>query len=272
MINPNIRASFITALLLGSGMLAGCGGTKVLKEPQPFQPTQALAAASDQRVTATLDWVIVRDGPGTWARNADWDEYLLRVSNHTDTPIQVAGLIVTDSLDTRIEPQPARKLLVKASKQTARRYKKSGVKVKAGSGAGALIVGGAAVTLVGAGAAGAVALGASYGATVGSGAVAAGGLLLLGPALAVGGVMRGLNNSAVSDVIEDRQTVLPLAIDANAERNLDVFFPLAPSPRMVELTYTDADGEHRLIIDTSATLDGLHIDTDGDANTPDNSE
>ena len=28
---------------------------------------------------AALDWIIVRDGPGTWAKNVDWDEYLIRV-------------------------------------------------------------------------------------------------------------------------------------------------------------------------------------------------
>ena len=63
--------------VLSAFAVAGCGGTKVLKEPQPLQTTQPLAANSDQEVVATLDWVIVRDGPGTWARNADWDEYLL---------------------------------------------------------------------------------------------------------------------------------------------------------------------------------------------------
>ena len=78
--------SGILLLLLA---LSGCGGTKVLKEAQPIQTTQPLATVSDQQVTAILDWVIVRDGPGTWAKNADWDEYLLRIRNLSDQPIQV---------------------------------------------------------------------------------------------------------------------------------------------------------------------------------------
>ena len=242
--------------------LQGCGGTKVLKEPQPIQTTQPLAAISDQRVAATLDWVIVRDGPGTWAKNADWDEYLLRVRNQSDRRIQVTRLIVVDSLGTHIESQPGRKQLVKSSKKTARLYKESGIKVKAGRGAGTMLVAGSVLTVVGAG----VASVAGYGsimsgvATAGSAGAAAGGLLLLGPALAVGGIVRGVNNSKVNNQIELRQTVLPLEIPAGEELSLDVFFPLAPSPTMVVLTYTDASGEHSLVIDTSTALDGLHID------------
>lgn len=240
---------------------AGCGGTKILKEPQPIITSQPLAAASDQRVIATLDWVIVRDGPGTWAKNADWDEYLLRISNLlSDQPIQVTSIAVVDSLNTRVEPQPGRKQLVKGSKQSARRYKRSGIKVKAGRGAGTMLVAGAAVTVVGYGAAAASVVGAGYGAAAGGAGAAAGGLLLLGPALAVGGIVRAARNSAVNNQIEQRQKILPLEVPASGEIALDIFFPLAPSPRAVELAYSDTSGEHIIVIDTSAALSGLHID------------
>lgn len=251
-VNPAATAVF----LLIACLLVGCGGTKVLKEPQPLQVTQSLASASDQRVAATLDWVIVRDGPGTWAKNADWDEYLLSVNNQSDQPIRVTGLIVVDSLGASVESQAGRKQLVKSSKKTARQYKDIGIEIKAGRGAGTMLVGGAAVTVAGIGV-GATTIGLG-GASAGA-ATAAGGLLLLGPALAVGGVVRGVNNSKVNSQIELRQTAMPLEISAGEEIGLDVFFPLAPSPKLVELIYTDATGEHRLVIDTGEVLDGLHI-------------
>ena len=256
--NRNQRWIILAAVTLV--FAAGCGGTKILKEPQPIIATQPLAAASDQRVTATLDWVIVRDGPGTWAKNADWDEYLLRISNPSDQPIQVTSMTVIDSLNTRVKPQPGRKQLVKGSKQSARRYKKSGIKVKAGRGAGTMLVAGAAVTAVGYGAATVSVLGAGYGTAAGGAGAAAGGLLLLGPALAVGGIVRAARNSAVNNKIEQRQKILPLEVPASGEIALDVFFPLAPSPRAVELAYSDTSGEHIIVIDTSAALNGLHID------------
>jgi len=266
MINPGFKLHFSIAILLGVGLMSSYGGTKMLKEAQPIQTTQPLAASSDRRVEAILDWVIVRDGPGTWARNADWDEYLLSVSNLSDQPIKLVQLTVVDSLDTRIEPQPGRKQLVKNSKQTARRYKDSGLRVKAGRGVGTMLVAGAVVTAVGIGTATAVAATGlmSGAAAAGSAGTAAGGLLLLGPALAGGGIVRGVNNSKVNNEIELRQTLLPVEIPVGEKQGLTVFFPLAPSPNVVELIYVDATGEHSLIIDTSEALDGLHIEAPKD--------
>jgi len=246
-----LQSSVVMLLLALSG--CGGGGTKVLKEPEPLVLTQSLSTASDQRLAATLDWVIVRDGPGTWAKNVDWDEYLLRVQNLGDDSIRVTNIAVLDSLGTRIESGDSRKQLVKGTKKTKRRYKGEGLKVKAGVSAGTLLAAGAitAVTVVSAGSA--VVLGGS--------ALAAGAAtgLLLVPVLAVGGVFRGVNNSKVNNQIESRQTLLPLALQDEVEHSLHVFFPLAPSPRQLELTYVDSRGEHTLIVDTQVALDGLHL-------------
>ena len=116
--------------------LSGCGGSKVLKEPEPLVVTQSLATASDQRLAATLDWVIVRDGPGTWAKNVDWDEYLIRVQNQSDEPIRVTNVTVLDSLGTRIEIGGSRRQLIDGTKETTRRYTDEGLKVEAGVGGG----------------------------------------------------------------------------------------------------------------------------------------
>ena len=79
------------------------------------------------------------------------------------------------------------------------------------------------------------------------------------PVLAVGGVFRGINNSKVNDQIESRQTLLPIVLEEKEEKNLVLFFPLAPSPRQIELTFVDSRGEHKLIIDTRTSLEGLHL-------------
>ena len=249
-------AIFFCVLSLAAVSVA-CGGSKVLKDSEPFVATQALATASDQTLSVTLDWVIVRDGPGTWSRKADWDEYLLRVRNDSDQPIRVTRLIVIDSLDVPAESQPGRKQLVKSSKKTARRYKKAGIKVKAGSGRGTLGV--AAATASGAAIGAATATGGFMGGA-GFGA-AAGATLVLAPVLAVGGVVRGVNQSKVNKQIGLRQTALPLNLAAGEEQRLDMFFPLAPSPTEVNLTYSDTSGERTLAIDTRTVLDGLHIKT-----------
>ncbi len=117
-------------------------------------------------------------------------------------------------------------------------------KLVAGAGVAAVGVTGAAVAVIG------------YG-TVG-GAAAVSGILLV-PALAIGGVMRGQNNIRVNRQIESRQTLLPIVLQEEEEKNLDIFFPLTPSPRQIEFIYADSQGDHTLIIDTQKALEGLHL-------------
>lgn len=247
------KPDFFLAVAVLVLSLSGCGGAKVLKEPEPLEITQSLAAASDQRFAATLDWVIVRDGPGSWAKNVDWDEYMIRVRNLNGEPIQLTSINVTDSLGTRVEMGASRKQLVKGTKKTKRRYKNEGLTIKAGAGAGTLVAVGAAtaVTAMSVGAA------AVYGSAAVAGMAVTG--LVLAPVLAVGGVFRGVNNSRVSDQIEVRQAQFPVTLQNDDEKGLNVFFPLAPSPRKIELTYVDSQGKYILVIDTETALAGLHL-------------
>jgi len=248
---------FQSSVLMLQIALSGCGGSKVLKEPEPRVVTQSLATASDQRLAATLDWVIVRDGPGTWAKNVDWDEYLIRVQNLSDEPIRVTNVAVLDSLGTRIEIGGSRRQLIDGTKETTRRYTDEGLKVEAGVGGGTIAVAGVAVFA----ASGAVAMSALAGSATALGAAgaAAAGVVLVAPALIVGGIVRGINNSAVNKHIESQQTLLPAVLLAGQGQNLDLFFPLAPSPRQLQFTYVDSQGEHTLSVDTRAVLDGLHL-------------
>ena len=244
------RIGFVAAMLIG---LSGCGGTKILKEPQPLAVEEALATGSDTRVAVNLGWIIVRDGPGTWAKNADWDEYLVTLRNHSGGPVAVTAVTVVDSSETRHGPIANRRKLVKASRQTAKRYRGQGIDVKAGVGGAALVVAGGLSASVGSGAA----VAALYGS--GAAAGAAVGALVLAPVLVVGGVVKGVNNSKVNAAIETRQTPLPLQVEAGHSQAFDLFFPIAPSPLEVHVDYTDSSGTHTIVMDTRAVLEGLHL-------------
>jgi hypothetical protein len=251
-----LRTLFFAATIAALG---GCGGTKLLKEPQPLVLEEALAESSDADVDAALDWVIVRDGPGTWAKNADWDEYLVTIRNRSAEPVTVTAVSVTDSSETRHAPVSSRKKLVKASRQTAKRYKGQGIEVKAGIGGGALVVAGGLSAGVGAGAG----VAAVYGSGAAVGATA--GALVLAPVLVVGGVVKGVNNSKVNNQIETRQTALPLQVEPGSSQILDLFFPIAPSPLEVRVEYGDSSGGHTIVLDTRDVLNGLHLPAEADA-------
>jgi len=255
------RASIFALAVCLATALSGCGGTKLLKEQKSMEVTTSIATTNSDELFGSLDWVIVRDGPGTWAKNADWDEYLVTIVNETDTEVHISGVTVVDLLGNRLEPESQRKSLVKGTKRTAKRYKDEHIEVKAGVGTGTLIAAGAAVGVVGT----AVAVGAAQAAvltgasTAGGAAAAAGGVVLLAPVLVVGGIVRGVNNSKVGKRIESRHTAMPAAVEADGIRQLDLFFPLAPSPQRVEIAYVSASGEGVLIIETTQALNGLHL-------------
>lgn len=237
--------------------LAACGGAKLVRHPAPPPSTApAIAAAQDERLDVVLDFVIVRNGPGSWAKNADWDEYLLRVRTRGGEPVRVIGATLVDSLGVQLAPGEERKQLVKASKQTVARYKHSGLKVKAGMGGTGL-----AFTGVGAGL-GAGGIAASGGGML-AGAAGATAFMMVAPAFGVAGIVRAVNNSKVNAEIGRRHTALPVSVAPGTAVALDLFFPLAPSPDRLQLLYTDGRGEHVLVIDLKAALAGLHLGAAG---------
>jgi len=251
-----------TYVFVAIAVLAGCGGgSKILKEPQPMQVVQPLAKASDDQLAATLDWIIVRNNPGTWAKNADWDEYLVRVANRSESAIEIFGIAIFDSLGTKLGPEMSRKALVKASKETYKRYEKASTKVMAGRSGIGLFATGTAITVVGGAAAAAAAYGGIMAGAGGVGVVGtvASGLVLAGPAIAIGGMVRHANNRAVDEEIKRRLTVLPISLAAGEQRALNVFFPIAPSPSRLEIRYNDQSGEHSLAVDLTEALRGLHL-------------
>jgi hypothetical protein len=246
-----------TLLLCAVVTLSACGGgTKLVKHaPSPPQRDTPLATAVDGSLKADLDWVIVRNGPGAWAKNADWDEYLIRVRNTSNSTAQITAVALVDSQEHSAPALGTRKALVQASRQTVRRYEDSGLKVKAGMGGAALTATGVGTGL-GTGAA-IVGSGASLGAAAAGVVVVA----VAAPAAVIAGVIRMRNNSKVNHRIEQRHSVLPIAVAAGENRSLDVFFPLSPSPRRIEISYADARGVHQLDIDTTQALAGLHLES-----------
>ena len=128
-----------------------------------------------------------------------------------------------------------------------RRYRGSGLKLKAGLGGAGLAAAGLGVSF---GPGGAVAGG---GAMV-SGLAGAMVFTMMAPAFGVAGIVRAVHNSQVNDEILRRQSDLPLNADAGVERSLDLFYPLAPSPRRIQIAYADSHGAHVLELDSRVAL------------------
>ena len=241
---------FATALAMSA--LSACAYNKKLDQPVPLEPKSAIASASDVRLSARIDAVIVRDGPGSWSKNADWDEYLLHVHATSGWSLDITRVVVVDSLGKRHKPRAYMKELADESQEIAKRYKDEDLEVTANAGAALFwtgyFVGGASA------AAGLATLG-----TAGAAAGAAAGGLLVAPVLMTAGVVVAVQEYQVQREIDRRNTLLPLTLAAQQDLPATLYFPIAPSPQRVEVTYTDPTGEHVLVIDTVTALAGLHL-------------
>jgi len=245
------QSIFLSFLLT---ILTACGGSRLLKDSEPLVLNQPLAQAQDYYTTIYLDWVIVRDGPGTWAKNANWDEYLLRVQNDSQQTFEVMSVRVWDSQGVAQAPVNDRKLLIRRSKETAKRYKKEGVEVKAGASAGALWVASGAAIYGGS----ALGVGALYsGSTAAAGTAVA--LIAAAPVIAITGVVVAVNNSKVNKEIGNRHTELPVVVEPGKVAMLGLFLPLVPSPSKIEILYNQNGQSTLLSIDLLKVLPDLHV-------------
>ncbi len=245
-----LRHTIIMAAL--ASVLGGCGGAKLVRHPTTPTAMAGLVQAADDRLAASIDWVIVRNGPGMWAKNSDWDEYMIRVRPLGVGAITITGVTLVDSLGNRLPADDNRSDLVRESKASVRRYKHSGLRVEAGMGGMGIAATGVGVSY---GAASSMAAGSMAG-----GAYAGAFLFAVAaPAFGVAGIMRGVHNSQVNGEIGKRHTAFPQTIVAGVEQPMDLFFPLAPAPQRIEIDYMDGSSAHRLEIDTSAALTGLHL-------------
>ena len=146
--------------------------------------------------------------------------------------------------------------LVKESRAVKKRFKGQGIKVKAGIGGTALVATGSAAVIAGAGVGMAAVSGSSAAASVAGAAVVG---VFAAPVLIIGGVVRSVNTSRVGKEILKRATSRPVFLNPGEVQSLDVFFPIAPSPKKIELTLVSANGESSIFIDTSEILRGLHL-------------
>ena len=233
---------------------SGCASTRKLSQPVPAQASRTIAEATDWRVTARIEDVIVRDGPGTWAKNAFWDEYRIHVALAAGWSIELTRVVVVDSLGGRHRPQTELAKLGKESEETAKRYEATDLQVTAGLGAAGAYWTGVAIG----GASAAVGL-ATLGTTGVAAGAAAAGAVVVAPVLMVAGLLGAVEEQAVQNKINQRSTVFPVVIEGGQQQALDVFFALAPAPRQVELKYRDTAGDHVVVIDTQGALAGLHL-------------
>jgi len=234
-------------------MLSACASDRKLDKPIPLQKAGPIASAADERLSVTIDAVIVRGGPGAWSTDPNWDEYLLHFKKLSPGHMAILRVAVVDSLGKRHGSNAIAHELEKESEKVARRYEDANLQVRADAGA-ALVLGGSAL-----GAASSIVGLTTTGAAVSSAAVAG---AVVAPVLVTAGIVLAIQEAEVQGEMTRRATKLPIQLTpehTGRERPLHVFVPIAPAPQRVEVEYADASGMHVLVVDTRDVLAGLHL-------------
>lgn len=247
------------AILLMSLALTGCVTSKKYKmaTKQGALPPQALNwAAGDAAGDVVLQSVIIFKGPGSWKREARWDEYTVAITNRGLDPLVIEAAVLIDLLGVPREWGVDPWQLEKLSYTNWDKYGKTGLKLVAGAGAVAIYIGAVSGVTLGAG------LWAAPGAAAGAGAGAAAALVLL-PVVAVVditavAIMNNQNKKKVLAEFNRRRLPLPVTIAPEKSVAGSFFFPMTPGPKKLFLRGRRGDQPVELVVDL-APLAGLHL-------------
>ena len=238
--------------------LSGCG-TRMLKEPVAGDPAQ-VAITADEGVTVSVHGLVYRDGPGSWARGAYWDEYQVQVDNAATDAIEIERVVLIDALDREVIASNDRRSLARETKKNLRAYRDAGIDVSPGAPPSGTVLAGSAL-LVGGTATVSSAASAGVMGMSGSGAIAAAGagVALGGVALIGVGVHRAIQNDRIQDTLIARAWSDD-TVPASGRVEGSIFFPLVPAPRSLVVYYRNADATtHAVKVPLPSALGNLHL-------------
>ncbi len=236
-------------ILIGLGLFAftGCVSSKYKAAQKATPPPQLLNVAfAPAPLEATLATLITYNGPGSWKRDAFWDEYVITLHNPGREPLTVSSADLVDFADTDRAPGNEPWALEKQSKTLEQQYKEAGVAFVRYTAPGVLIIG-----------AGAAAMG-SAGIFSAAFSTAAGATIIALPVYYVGVLtINHYNKVAMEKEFNRRRLALPLTLAPGETRTGSLFFPMVPNPRSLGLRwFTGAtNGDIALPLDF---LHGLH--------------
>lgn len=245
--------AFGAMLLAGCVLFAGCTSTKfkrVSSKDAPIPPTPINAELGTQPVATTLNSVIVYKGPGSWKKEAYWDEYAITLRNQSSRPVTVTSATLFDYAGVAREPGVNPWVLEKQSKRLSKQYADAGLSFVRYAGPVVVSVG-ASYT-----AANAAIMGGGS-----AGGAAASGVLVPVYLVTVVAINQSHKHS-IEREFKKRRLVFPLVLQPGEERSGSLFFPMAPSPQGLEFAWADQAGESyssgRMPL---PMLNGLHVDT-----------
>jgi hypothetical protein len=242
--------SFLTGAVFSAIALVGCVATRYEKSPQQTPPPVLLnLAAAQPPIALSLRSVIVYDGPGSWKREALWDEYVVTIHNQGAQALTVSSAALIDFSGARHGAGDDPWKLEKDSQTLEERYERDGFAMARSATPHVLVIGAGAA----AGAAGNAMLSAAA-------ATAATASLVALPIYYI--VTFSVNHSNKADVVAEftrRRLVLPLTMEAFELRTGSVFFPMTPrDPQQEHIPQRKPGQEKAIAVDPGQQAQVAH--------------
>jgi hypothetical protein len=244
-----IKLALIILIITITG--SGCAFSKyrLAKKGTP-PPIEVNLSFNQPPVSALLHTVIIYKGPGSWKKEAYWDEYVFTIMNQGGIPLHIKSATLVDFQDNQNISGSDPWKLEKHSKDWWRRIRSSSIGrgLVLGAGAGVLFYGGAGVAF-------AAAWTGGSGAAIGAGVVA----MAAAPVIVISSITASVRaHNKIEREFDRRRLVLPTTIQAGQVVKGSLFFPITPGPKRLILHYQLGEEEHDMEFDLSP-LKGLHI-------------
>jgi len=238
-------------LLVTLLILPGCVSKRVQTASKKTPPAVPLNLSAQQPpVTAVLNTLIVFEGPGSWKREAYWDEYVVSLVNQGQAPVTVDGAVLNSSVIVSQSPGSDPWGLEKQSHEILKDQT-----------AGRQLVAGAGIFVAGIGVqAGLLALGGAALATGSAAAVAGAVVAVIAlPVFVVGSGIRAITAPyAIQKEFNRRRLTLPLELKPGEMRQGSLFFPITPGPQHLVLDFRGESITQSVSIDLTS-LANLHF-------------
>lgn len=240
---PAVALSLCFALLL-----SGCVSNRYKAAKTDLPPPQMLNVAfAPAPLAATLNTLITYNGPGSWKRDAFWDEYVVTLHNPGSQPLTISSVALVDFAGTTHAPGNKPWILEKESKTLEEKYKEAGLAFVRYTGPAVLILG----TGLG------VAASSGILTTAAAGTMTV--TLVALPLYYLAVVSINLDNRKLMErQFHHRRIELPLTLAPGETRAGSFFFPMVPGPRSLDVRWSTgtASGDSVLPLDF---LSGLHL-------------
>jgi hypothetical protein len=252
---PSARQSaFVTAVVIAIalGSQCGCVATKYKLAKKSTPPVQLLNIAfpPSPALQPTLATLISYRGPGSWKREALWDEYVVTVENHADRVLTIDSAALADAAGMPYAAGADPWALEKQSKKLEKQYRNRGESFMRAAGPGVLIVGAGAAT------ASAAVSTVFISAGVAGAAVAAVFVLPVYYVSVLG--INYHNKKTVMTEFNRRRLPLPLTLAGGETRTGSLFYPTVRSPSSLTLAWSNDTGGALAVLPLEF-LQALHV-------------